>query len=213
MKRSVATGRTTYVLSPHPDDEMSRFAHYVIVAADRGDRIVLIQDTDGGATGVQYRLGLSSAETTRLRYMEQENALNMLTHGRGEIVRLGQPDGGANWETTLAGVRDLMGTPAKGKELYVATWHHDHAESHSSDLHHDHVAAVKAARQIAADGHTVRYGRHPGSKYTRGTSYYVRDVEQSLRLKGAIESYRPIGWESAPSTFRLIAGTRNRVTA
>lgn len=208
-----ASGRTTYVLVPHQDDEMSRLAHYLIMAALRGDRVVLIQVTDGAATGVRHRLGLTPGQTTAIRDLEQKAALGFLTGGRGEIVRLGLPDGGANWRDVLAGAKKVIGAPAAGKEVYVATWHHDHAESVQPDKHPDHAACVLAARQLAKEGHVVRYGRHPSSKVTRGTSYFVRDAEQTARLRGAIESYRPIGWVSAPATFSLIATTRNRITS
>lgn len=208
-----ASGRITYVFVPHPDDAVIRLSHYLVFAAHRGDRIVIVTITDGSSTSVRNRLGLTRKEITRVRYIEQEAAMRFLTDGKAEFIRLGYQDGSARWIDIYDDMRGIIGSPAQGKEIYVASWHHDSPESVHGDKHTDHVAAVLAAREFAEEGHVVRYGRHPLSKATRGTKYFAASTVDKLMVEGAVNAYRPIGWRSVPEELRPVLSTRNAVTS
>lgn len=190
-----SSGYSTLVLAPHQDDETIRLSAYIAFAADRGDDVSLLTATDGGATKVGGQLGLTRSKLTRWRNREQDAAWAWLTDGRGgQIHRAGLPDGGA----TRKAVRDALaarlsampGTP----EVYVASWHHDKAGHYLGDEHPDHVACIMAARDMAADGVTVRYARHPTTT-GRGANYSPTD-EQMLRIEGAVSAYTVIGHRS-----------------
>lgn len=206
---ALASQRTTVVLSPHPDDEVIRLSHYSAIAADRGDRMILVQATDGGATSVGRRLGLTPKETTRFRYREQDSAWSWLTDGRGEVVRLGLPDGGAGASSIYSAVKKIMANSA-APELYVATWHYDRSTSVSADKHRDHIACVDAGRRLGNEGYVVRYAIHPSANQ-RGTTYFRRTVQQQLRVEGAVASYQPIGRRST-SNLDYVLNTSNRVS-
>lgn len=205
---SVAAFRTTICLVPHPDDGVIRLSHYAVIASDRGDHMILAAATDGEATSVGPRKGLTRSQTARLRRMEQENAWNMLTAGTGEIVRLDQPDGGARWQDIYAALSPMI---VGDTEVYVATWHHDRKGSVIEDKHRDHIACVEAARRLQRDGVTVRYAIHPSSK-ARGVTYRARNSYQRLRVEGAVAAFTPVGHRSTDS-LDLVVGGSTRVTS
>lgn len=203
--------RTTIVLSPHPDDEAIRLSHYAVIAADRGDKMILVQASDGSATGVRRRLGLSYDEITRYRYREQDSAWSWLTDGRGSIVRLGLPDAGVRQNDVYSGVRSLINSEATNNiEVYVATWHYDRPTSVPADKHSDHRAVVDAARRFGAEGLVVRYAIHPTANQ-RGTTYFQRTTQQKVRVEGAAAAYQPIGRKSTRN-IDLITTHSNRVS-
>lgn len=208
---AAAPGRTTIVLSPHQDDEVVRLSHYTTIAADRGDRMILAQATDGAATYVGSRLGLTGQQTSDWRHREQASAWSWLTDGRGTIERLGEPDGAASSDRIYAGVREIVNANSDTQvEVYVATWHHDRATSVSADKHTDHVACVKAARRLGKEGVVVRYAVHPTATQ-KGYSYYARNLQQELRVQAAVDAYRVIGRRSTKN-LDLVMGTANRAT-
>ena len=203
--------RTTIILSPHPDDEAIRLSHYAVIAADRGDKMILVQASDGSATKVRRNLGLSYDEITRYRYREQDSAWSWLTDGRGGIVRLGLPDAGVRQNDVYKGVRSLIDSEGtSGIEVYVATWHYDRPTSVRADKHNDHMAVVDAARRLGAEGLVVRYAIHPTASQ-RGTTYFQRTSQQKVRVEGAAAAYQPIGRKSTRN-IDLITTHANRVS-
>lgn len=203
--------RTTYILAPHPDDELIRLSHYIAFAAARGDNIIVLQVTQGGATNVASKIGLTSNEVKRVRHLEQAAALGFLTNGTGIIVSLGLEDGETSHESVLAAIRPIIGRPRGGTELYVASWHHDRIDSEVGDKHNDHVACVLAGRTLADEGHIVRYARHPLGRQS-GTAYRASGREQEVRLEAAVNAYRAIGHRSVPNSIRAVLTTPSRVT-
>lgn len=205
-------GRLTVILSPHQDDEVIRLAPYITYATDRGDTIHLIQATDGAATSVGRRLGLDPATVTTWRNREQTHSWNWLTGGRGQITRLGLPDGAATWGPIYNATRAALLEGGPGSELYVATWHHDRPDSHREDKHVDHVACVLAARQLQEEGWVVRYAAHPTAT-PRGSFAYRAEGRQLLRIEGAVDSYGVIGQRSAPESLKAARAGVCRVSA
>ena len=207
--------RTTLVLSPHQDDEASRLAAYVAIAADRGDTVELVQATDGTATGVGRSEDLSARTLQRWRDREQQSCWDWLTDGRGTITSLELVDGSARAEDIRAGVEARLAASTDPCELYVATWHHDHPEAHRADLHPDHIACVLAARDIARSaGIPVRFARHATLQDLSGTLYEAQTHQQRLRIEGARAAYTVIGHRSVPTTFEAMAhgGGTSRIT-
>ena len=153
-----ANGRTTVVYSPHPDDETLRLSAYISFAADRGDRMILVAITDGGASGVRAALGFAVPQLEAVRRAEQAASWSYLTRGKGEIIRLGLPDGGVTGAPITAVARSLEGP---GVEHYVA--------ANAADYHRDHQATVAAVKNAGLA--VVRAARPVG--HTDGTLYTV----------------------------------------
>lgn len=205
---AVEAARTTIILSPHPDDEVIRLAHYAARVADRGDRLILVQATNGAATHVGRDLGLTPEETTAWRYREQNHAWDWLTYGQGEIVRLGLPDAGLRPEPVVEALTDLVTEPTT--EIYVSSWHYERPEAIRGDQHPDHMACVDAARVMQERGVIVRYAVHPTSPTVRSAKYRA-EGHQLLRVQGAVDSYQVIGRRSTRN-LDLVLDSRTRVT-
>lgn len=184
-----SSGRTTVVYSPHPDDDVLRLAAYVSFAADRGDRMILVAVTDGGASGVRTRLGFTVPQFEAVRRAEQAAAWSYLTHGEGEIIRLGLPDGGVTGAPITATARSLEGP---GVEHYVA--------ANAADYHRDHQATVAAVKDAGVA--VVRAARPVG--YTGGTVYTV-PADRVWDVARASAAYREVGWVSVSSSFADLA--------
>lgn len=214
---ALATSRyATVILAPHQDDETIRLSAYITHMADRGDDLALITVTDGSATSVRRRLGLTGAQTARWRDREQDTAWAWLTDGRGgPATRLGFTDGAADHRVVADAVADRLASMRGRPELYVATWHHDRPGAYvpgpgAGDAHPDHVACVLAARALAGDGVTVRYARHPERSHLTGTQTYGTTDAQFLRVQAAVAAYRTVGQRSVPDQFRAVLAARGR---
>lgn len=186
-----ANGRTTVVYAPHPDDEVSRLSAYISFAADRGDRMILVAITDGGATGARLKLGFTVPQVEAVRRAEQAAAWSYLTRGKGEIIRLGLPDGGVTGTQITAIARSLEGP---GVEHYIA--------ANAADYHRDHQTTVAAVKSAGLS--VVRAARPMG--YTGGTLYTVPS-NRMWDVARASAAYREVGWVSAYSVFADLAAT------
>lgn len=214
--RPASTGYASAVLSPHQDDETLRLSAYLAFMADRGDEVALINATDGSSTVVRGDLGLTRAETTRIRNREQRHAWAHLTDGRGpSVINLGFRDGSADaraiYLAVLAQLQGMGGDP----ECYVAAYPPDREHSYrpsarGGDNHPDHIACVEAGRMLAADGVTVRYAIHATQTHKPGGTVYETTDRQFLRVEAAVASYRTIGQRSVPDQFREVLATRGR---
>lgn len=215
--RPASPGYATTLLCPHPDDEVINLSAYMMMMADRGDSIALVQATDGSATAVGKTLGLSPQQIAQIRYREQSHAWDWLTDGRGKgkIIHLGLPDGGgldlvdAIYHGTWS-VLDQM--PGK-KEVYVASLPPEHPLARRENDHPDHVACVRAAQRMATEGVTVRYAVHP--KAAPGGYAYNVPVQKRYRIEGAVAAYTVVGNRSTPSSLKhtLESWGRTRVVS
>ena len=186
-----ATGRTTVVYSPHPDDDVLRLSAYINFAADRGDRMILVAVTDGGASGVRTKLGFTVPQFEAVRRAEQAAAWSYLTRGKGEIIRLSLPDGGVTGAPITAIARSLEGP---GVEHYVA--------ANAADYHRDHQATVSAVKNAGLA--TARAARPVGA--TDGSLYTVPS-SRLWDVARASAAYREVGWVSVSSSFADLAAT------
>ena len=184
-------GRTTVVYAPHPDDDVLRLSAYINFAADRGDRMILVAVTDGGASGVRTKLGFTVPQFEAVRRAEQAAAWSYLTRGRGEIIRLGLPDGGVTGAPITAAARSLEGP---GVEHYVA--------ANAADYHRDHQATVASVKNAGLA--TVRAARPVGA--TDGSLYTV-PANRMWDVARASAAYREAGWVSVPSSFSALAAS------
>ena len=186
---ATTSGRTTVVYSPHPDDDVLRLSAYINFAADRGDRMILVAITDGGASGVRTRLGFTVPQFEAVRRAEQAAAWSYLTHGKGEIIRLGLPDGEVTGAPITAVARSLEGP---GVEHYIA--------ANAADYHRDHQTTVAAVKNAGLA--VVRAARPVG--YTGGTLYTV-PASHIWDVARASAAYREVGWVSVSSSFTNLA--------
>lgn len=211
----------TAILSPHQDDEIIRFAAYIIHAADRGDNLALIQATDGAATTIGRKLGLTPEETSRYRNREQFHSWDNLTDGRtGNVTYLNFPDGGAQANDLYRATKRALESMGGQHECYVATYPPDGPYAYipnktAGDAHPDHVACVEAGKMLAADGVVVRYAVHPTQAHrTGGTATYTTNEKEYWRVESAVAAYRTIGQRSTPKSFKYVLdfGGRSVIT-
>lgn len=190
--------RVTIVACPHPDDEAVRLSTYCVRAAVRGDQMILAQVTDGSATYVGTKLGLTKSQTTQWRYREQRQYWEWVTNGTGEVRYLGLRDGSATPGEVYRGLSDILAALPSDvlPEVYVPTLPVDKRYSVSSDRHPDHLAVVDAAYRLHADGVIVRFARHVSVVGYRGGTHYNPTAAEALVAKNAINAYRPVGMVS-----------------
>lgn len=193
--------RVTVVWSPHPDDETLRLTSYTLAARDHGDVLILAAVTDGGASGVKDRLGITSQQMMNMRISEQTEAWYALTYGRGRIIRLGLPDGGV----TGLGMRAAFDRVQKIAESYHAPIEHYVAAS-LKDAHPDHRIVADTVYRKAAVAHAVcRFSLDP--LQTGSGATYVSEYQ--LSAEGAHQAYDQIGIISVAPLFKALHDHRH----
>lgn len=198
--------RLTVVVAPHPDDELIRGAGYVNWATHRGDRMVLVAVTDGEATSMGPAERLEPEAVAQRRAAEQVGAWSSLTYGRGDVVRLGLPDGGLTVESVLAGLTEAL------RDLAVVNLPVEvYAAAHPDDITKDHLAVQQA---VAACGvEVVRYLKDPlQSGGATGTHY---PVDQRAAREALSAYWWTLGPRSSVAPLRnalVSVGFRSRYT-
>lgn len=134
---SVASWTSTVVLAAHPDDEVLGAGGVISLLASAGTRLRLIAVTDGEAS---HPGCADTAALARRRDQERAEALVALGAAGAEVIRLKLPDSGlAGRDGDIsAALADLV----TGFETCLAPW--------ENDVHADHEAVGRAARQVAA---------------------------------------------------------------
>lgn len=211
--------RATIILAPHQDDEFIRLSSYIMLCFDRGDDLSLVTATDGAATSVGRRLGLTEAQTTLWRNREQESAWDWLTEGRGaKPVNLGFPDGSVKVGDIVNSIVSLLNGMEGDAEVYVAAYPPWANSAYipapgAGDDHVDHAACVEAGerlKKIKIRGKyiEVRYARHPVKTHIGGTfSTQVTSEHQRLRLNAAFNCYKTIAYRSVPDQMKSVLET------
>jgi LmbE family N-acetylglucosaminyl deacetylase len=182
--------RTTIVYSPHPDDETLYLSGYVTFCRNRGDRLILVAVTDGGASNARPA-DWSVEDLMAVRRHEQHEAWRSLTGQVGSVYRLGIPDGeiAAHAQTITNYAEALERAWDTSVEHYVA----GNYQSSQSEDHQAVANAVKAAGVTVA-----RFALVPGS--TSGTAY----APPTDRVDECLEAwnvYRAFGQISVKSMF------------
>lgn len=212
-----AKKRATLILSPHQDDETIRLGGYIAFSFDRGDDLSLVCVTDGAATNVAKKLGLSKSQTARWRNREQATAWDWLTDGKGAPpTNLGFPDGGAKVNQIVESTMDILRGMSGQPEVYVATFPPERKHAYipypkSGDAHVDHIACVRAGEILSGRGVIVRYARHPKKSHISGSSTYEMTTDHQMhRMRAAVDAYRTIGYRSVPDQLRAAVDTRGK---
>lgn len=185
-----ATVRTTLIVSPHPDDELLRGAGYINWAAHRGDRLILLAVTDGGATAMGRSEGLSRSAVEERRAAEQVGCWSALTYGKGEIVRAGLPDGALSHSAVRNAVQNVLARNP-GAEVFVA--------AHQWDTTRDHQVVWQACRDSGAA--VVRYMKDPTYSGGGTGTHYPTNLSAA---QDALEAY---WWTLGPRSS--VGGLRN----
>lgn len=134
--------RTTIIYAPHPDDETLYLGSYLTLCRARGDRLVLVAVTNGGASGAKPD-GWNVSELEGIRKWEQQSAWRNLTgKTSSSIVRMNLPDGGGE-----AALRDPV--HAKAEELQA---------QFETDSTVEHYAACNNGRSQGVDHDATALG-------------------------------------------------------
>jgi len=133
---NAAAWTSAVILAAHPDDEVLGAGGVISLLAGAGSRLRLIAVTDGEASHPGHG---DPAALARRRARERAEALLTLGAADAEVLRLGLPDAAlAGRESDIAAaIEDL----ATGFGACLAPW--------EGDVHADHEAVGRAARQIA----------------------------------------------------------------
>jgi LmbE family N-acetylglucosaminyl deacetylase len=186
--------RTTIIWATHPDDETLYTSGYVRYCVGRGDRLILVAITDGGASGAKPA-AWTTADLMRVRREEQERAWYYLTNGRGEIRRMGLPDGGV----TSAPITNLA---AAMDDIYLNDTVEHYYTGHLNSASADHKNGAIGMRDA---GLRVLRGTFPPSEFTWDGVYgaYTPDAGSADydAANQAYYSYRAFGWTSVKSEF------------
>ena len=198
---SAAPRRTTVVYAPHPDDETLRLSGLITTARQRGDRLVLVAVTDGGASFVGQARGMTPQQVMAMRIGEQTAAWAALAGPGAAVVRLGYADGAvrAGTITGLARTLDARYGPAVSHC----------AACHASDGNRDHAAiALGLAAAGLEDVHFSMAA--PDIATAPGTLVPAADAGAAARADAA---YAPFGHDSVPTEFAALraAGYASRI--
>jgi len=132
------------ILAPHPDDETLGAGGLIATRAGEGRRVVVVVVTDGRA--LLRRFGIdanpSEVEVAAMRKDEPRRSVNILTHGKGEIVFMDIPNESLVAQRDVATQRmTTLLAELRPAELYVTSPFESHAE---------HVATNEIARTACA---------------------------------------------------------------
>ena len=135
--------RSAVIVAAHPDDEVLGAGGLISMLAASRARLRLVAVTDGERS---HRGHASPAALARRRTAETAAALRALGARAAEVIRLQLPDSGlaAREDELTAALAPLLA----GFDMCLAPW--------DRDMHSDHEAAGRAARQAGA-GHLFHY--------------------------------------------------------
>jgi LmbE family N-acetylglucosaminyl deacetylase len=135
--------RSAVIVAAHPDDEVLGAGGLISMLAASRARLRLVAVTDGERS---HRGHASPAALARRRTAETAAALRALGARAAEVIRLQLPDSGlaAREDELTAALAPLL----VGFDMCLAPW--------DRDMHSDHEAAGRAARQAGA-GHLFHY--------------------------------------------------------
>jgi LmbE family N-acetylglucosaminyl deacetylase len=134
---NAAAWASAVILAAHPDDEVLGAGGVIALLAGAGSRLRLIAVTDGEASHPGHG---DPAALARRRARERAGALMALGAADAEVLRLGLPDSAlAGRESDIAAAIEDLTT---GFDACLAPW--------QGDVHADHEAVGRAARQAAA---------------------------------------------------------------
>jgi LmbE family N-acetylglucosaminyl deacetylase len=134
----VAGWGSVVILAAHPDDEVLGPGGIIAMLAAAGARLRLVAVTDGESSH-PGRSAAARAGLAGRRARERAAALAALGAGPAEVIRLGLPDAGLGGREAELAAR--IPALTAGFDVCLAPW--------EGDLHADHEAVGRAARQAA----------------------------------------------------------------
>lgn len=199
--------RTTVIYSPHPDDETLYTSAYITFAARRGDRLILVAVTDGGASGARPSTWTASDLMTVRAHVEQEAAWRALTalSPETQVIRLGEPDGAISSQAVQNVATALERAYGREEVEHYVAGNYTAAEST------DHRAVATGVK--AAGVKVARFASDP-RVFDRGT-VYTPSADDVERATAADDRYSAFGHSSVPNAFAALRanGYASRVFA
>lgn len=122
------------IVAAHPDDEVLGAGGLIAMLAAAGTRLRVVAVTDGERS---HHGHAAPAALARRRTAETAAALRALAAGAAEVVRLRLPDSGLDAREDE--LTEALAPLVADYDICLAPWDHD--------LHPDHEAAGRAARQ------------------------------------------------------------------
>jgi LmbE family N-acetylglucosaminyl deacetylase len=134
---NTAVWTSAVILAAHPDDEVLGVGGIISLLAGTGSRLRLVAVTDGEASHPDHG---DPPALARRRAQERTKALQTLGAADAEVIRLKLPDSAlAGRESDIAAAVENL---VPGFDACLAPW--------AGDVHADHEAVGRAARQAAA---------------------------------------------------------------
>jgi LmbE family N-acetylglucosaminyl deacetylase len=195
--------RTTIIWAPHPDDETLYLTGYIDTAINRGDRLLLVAVTDGGASGAKPA-SWTVGDLMMIRRSEQEAAWRNLTDGKGTVIRMGLSDGNVLQQS-------VTNLAASLEKIYLnESVEHYVGGSNLATQSEDHRRVANGVK--AAGVRVVRGSKAPRDTTSGGTVYSPTDM---VAAAAAHASYAAFGWTSVKPDFDALkaSGYQSRIIA
>lgn len=194
--------RTTIIWAPHPDDETLYLAGYIGVCRKRGDQLILVAVTDGGASGAKPS-SWTVEDMMRVRREEQNRAWRSLAGADAPVIRMGLPDGGIDADR-------VMNLAASLEKIYLndAPVEHYVGGSTQSTQSPDHLAVAYGVKNAGVA--ICRGSKMPSDTTSGGSVYFPPNITDA---KNAHDSYLAFGHKSVSSQFALLksSGYKSRI--
>lgn len=203
---NVGTGHNVVYYIPHQDDETLTFGSSIYAHLQAGHTVHVVLLTDGGATAVGKRLGLSRQEVVSARNREFYKALGVLGVQKENIHLANFRDG----ELTVNQAKSVM-------RKFIAKYPNGSHKTYSYyDWHNDHKNAGLALRELENEGLVddvrfyVRRGDEPSDVFLMRSNYkeehypFLLAASRSYNIKNERIGMYGIGWESVPRSFEAM---------
>lgn len=205
---SVASAKAAEVVYyiPHQDDEVLTFGKSIMGHVNAGHNVHVVLMTDGGASIVQKRLGLTREQFVAARNKEFEYALAIMGVRKENIAYANFPDGKMT-QAQASGVMQSYEQNFPGASHKTFTWENPHP---------DHSILGVALKDLSDKG-IITDARY---YIQRGTTVSQRRIRDSLNytydpiLKAAARPYYlvdkknlryGVGYASVPKSFQAHA--------
>lgn len=192
---------------PHQDDEVITFGVSIYSDIKEGKSVQIVLLTDGSASKVREKLGLTIDEFVNARNREMELALTALGVDLGNLHRQNFKDG----ELTVKQVENVI------KEFAKKFPNAEHKTFSYYDPHHDHSNAGQALSNMLEAGIIKNASFYIGPNFMppdhievfmdnyEETFYpFILAASRSYNILDESKGFYGIGWKSVPQYFEFL---------
>lgn len=199
----VGTGHHVVYYIPHQDDEILNFGSSIYHHVQAGHTVHLVLLTDGSATVVGKRLGLTKEEVTKARNREFFRSATILGIHEDNIYYVGHKDGELTVEQSKQVMKEFAKKyPSASHKAYTYTdWHNDHRNSGLALKELLDEGVIEDARFY------IRRGENPEGIQKIRAGYkdeyfpFLYAASMAYKIENEQTGMYGIGWKSAHKSF------------